>query len=148
MFAPAGPGLPVLPDGNGERWPGLPVIVTCWRPDDELYVADVAYAGASACVDATISCEDMLVTIRRVLSGSVVFPRHLIQYAHSVDALTARELEVLRLVARDMSSAEIAAELGVSIETVRNHDTNARSKLGVHTTVAAAARAERRGLLD
>ena len=130
------------------RWPDLPVIMTSWNTDDELVVADAAHAGASACVDATISCDEILATIRRVLSGALLFPRHLVQYAHNVEPLSPREREVLALVAEGRETAQIAVELGVAVDTVRNHETNARSKLGVHTTADAAARAERRGMLD
>lgn len=61
--------------------------------------------------------------------------------------LTAREREVLRLVADGMSDTEIAAQLVVSPHTVHRHVANIRRKLGFHSRSAAAAHAARAGLV-
>src|SRR5919204_475420 len=53
--------------------------------------------------------------------------------------LTAREREILELVAEGRTNAEIAAALWISPGTVRKHLENAYGKLGVHTRTAAAA---------
>jgi len=63
-------------------------------------------------------------------------------------ALTARELEVLRLVAAGRSNRQIAAELFISVKTVSVHVSNILTKLGVATRLEAAAAAHRRNLLD
>jgi DNA-binding NarL/FixJ family response regulator len=55
--------------------------------------------------------------------------------------LTPRELDVLHLLARGSSYAEIAAKLGVSANTVASHVKNTYRKLGVHTAAAAVMRA-------
>jgi DNA-binding NarL/FixJ family response regulator len=60
-------------------------------------------------------------------------------------ALTRRELEVLRLLARGRSSKEIAAELVVSVSTVERHVANIYAKIGVDSRVEAAAFALGRG---
>jgi non-specific serine/threonine protein kinase len=60
--------------------------------------------------------------------------------------LTARQLEVLRLVATGMSDREIAAELGLSERTVGRHLENIFARLSVSSRAAAAALAERQGL--
>lgn len=57
--------------------------------------------------------------------------------------LTAREREVVALVAEEMTNAEIAQALWLSRGTVRRHLQNAFAKLGVHTRTAAAARVRR-----
>jgi pimeloyl-ACP methyl ester carboxylesterase/DNA-binding CsgD family transcriptional regulator len=62
-------------------------------------------------------------------------------------ALTGRELEVLRLVARGLSDAAIAERLVVSPHTVHRHVANVRAKLGEPSRAAAVASAARRGLL-
>jgi DNA-binding NarL/FixJ family response regulator len=61
--------------------------------------------------------------------------------------LTARECEVLRLVARGFSDAEIAAEIVVSPHTVHRHVANIRTKLRLPSRAAAVAYATRAGLL-
>ncbi len=61
--------------------------------------------------------------------------------------LSARELEVLRLVAEGLSDAEIAERLVLSQHTVHRHVANIRTKLGLASRAAAAAHAARLGLL-
>jgi DNA-binding NarL/FixJ family response regulator len=61
--------------------------------------------------------------------------------AKPVAGLTARELEVLRLLVRGGSNQEIADELFLSPRTVQAHIANIFGKLGVHTRAAAVARA-------
>jgi len=62
-------------------------------------------------------------------------------------SLTTRELEVLRLVAEGLSDGEIAERLVLSEHTVHRHIANVRTKLGVGSRAAAAAKAARSGLL-
>jgi PAS domain S-box-containing protein len=61
------------------------------------------------------------------------------------EPLTPREREVLTALALGRSGAEIATELFISPETVRNHVRNARTKLGARTRAQAIARALHRG---
>jgi DNA-binding CsgD family transcriptional regulator len=58
----------------------------------------------------------------------------------STSPLTPRELRVLQLAALDRDNAEIAAELGVHLETVRTHWRHVYGKLGVHTRSGAVGR--------
>jgi DNA-binding NarL/FixJ family response regulator len=53
--------------------------------------------------------------------------------------LTARQTEVLRLLARGLSTRQIAAELHLSAETVRNHIRDLLRRLGVHSRLEAVA---------
>lgn len=62
--------------------------------------------------------------------------------------LSARELEVLRLVAQSRTSQEIAAALGISRHTVRRHVENVFARLGVSSRAAAVAYAYEHGLLE
>jgi DNA-binding NarL/FixJ family response regulator len=64
------------------------------------------------------------------------------------DGLTGREWEVLALVTEGRSNTEIAAELGVALNTVRNHVHRILSELGVHNRVQAAVYAVRSGFFS
>ena len=63
-----------------------------------------------------------------------------------LDQLSARELEVLRLIASGMENAEIARALGISPRTAKNHVSNILAKLGLPSRIQAAIYAVRRGL--
>lgn len=65
-----------------------------------------------------------------------------------VDALTARELEVLRLVVRGYNTEQMAAVLGVSRHTIRTHVQQVLRKLGVHGRGKLARAAADAGLVD
>jgi DNA-binding CsgD family transcriptional regulator len=61
--------------------------------------------------------------------------------------LTAREAEVLRLLARGLTYAQAARVLGMSVHTAATHVKNAYRKLDVHTAAAAVMQAVRLGLI-
>jgi LuxR family maltose regulon positive regulatory protein len=67
--------------------------------------------------------------------------------AGMIDGLSGRELDVLRLLATDLTGPEIARHLVVSLNTVRTHTKNAYLKLGVNTRMAAVRRARELDLL-
>jgi DNA-binding NarL/FixJ family response regulator len=62
------------------------------------------------------------------------------------DQLSARELDVLRLIARGLENADIAETLAISPRTAKNHVSNILAKLGLQSRVQAAIYAVRRGL--
>jgi LuxR family maltose regulon positive regulatory protein len=65
-----------------------------------------------------------------------------------IERLTERELEVLRLLAAGKSNREIAAELFVTLDTVKKHTTHILGKLGATNRTQAAARARDLGLVS
>jgi LuxR family maltose regulon positive regulatory protein len=67
--------------------------------------------------------------------------------AESIDALSARELEVLTLLSRGLSNKEAASELCVSVRTVKWHTSHIYAKLGVTSRTQAIARARQLGIL-
>jgi LuxR family maltose regulon positive regulatory protein len=73
-------------------------------------------------------------------------PRSASPAAPLVDELSARELEVLRLLRSDLSGPDIARELVVSLNTVRTHTKNIYQKLGVNNRREAVTRARELGL--
>ena len=77
-------------------------------------------------------------TERAELIHSVLSP----QTASLMEPLSARELDVLRLLRTDLSGPEIAGELMVSLHTLRTHTNNIYTKLGVNNRRAAVRRAQ------
>lgn len=65
-----------------------------------------------------------------------------------VEALTTRELDVVRALARGLTNAEVAKELFMSVNTVRNHIQRIAAKLGVRSRLDVVMTALRSGLID
>ena len=86
-----------------------------------------------------------LVRVRRILSASAAHPSGL---TADSDGLTARELEVLRLIGRGRSNREIAADLFISEHTAANHVRSILMKTQSANRTAAARYAMRHGLLE
>jgi len=96
-------------------------------------------------------------SLRTVLDGQVVLPRRLVSAvgrrrdddgsALLAAQLTAREREVLGLLAEGLGGTDIARRLGISTNTVRTHIQSILTKLQVHSRLEAAAFALRRGLV-
>ncbi|MDH3755365.1 MAG: response regulator transcription factor [Acidimicrobiia bacterium] len=104
-------------------------------------VIAVIRAGARGYVTKAISGDDLVEAIERVASGDAVFSPRLAgfvldafgttptQIDSELDQLTAREQEVLRLLARGYTYKEIARRLTISIKTVESHASNILRKL-------------------
>jgi two-component system NarL family response regulator len=138
------------------------VMLTVSDEEDDLYEA--IKAGATGYLLKEISIEEVAGAIRSVMSGqSLITPSmasklisefsNLSKKAEARQAvpmpiLTARELEVLKLVARGMSNKEIAAELYISENTVKNHVRNILEKLHLHSRMEAVMYAVREKILD
>jgi DNA-binding NarL/FixJ family response regulator len=90
---------------------------------------------------------DRIVRATRTDAAPVTFPIDLVTEARAGTPLSDRELEVLRLVAAARSNAQIAADLGLAVGTVKRHVYNVFRKLDVGSRVAAIAAANRLGLL-
>jgi DNA-binding CsgD family transcriptional regulator len=89
----------------------------------------------------------VVTAVERFLGGRSVSSLPAPRSAPSGAELTAREVEVLKLVAGGLTDGEIAAELVLSVHTVHRHIANIRTRLGVPTRSAAAAWAGEQGLL-
>ena len=125
------------------------------------YVYDALRAGASGFLLKDVPPEQLADGIRVVAGGDALLApsitRRLIQeFAQAgpptgppppgLDELTARELEVFKLVARGLSNAEIAAELIVSDTTVKTHVARMLMKLGLRDRVQAVVLAYEAGI--
>ncbi|MBA3780953.1 MAG: response regulator transcription factor [Nocardioides sp.] len=133
------------------------VVVTTFENDD--YVYDALRAGARGFLLKRASAEDFVNAVRTVHQGdSLVFPGAIRALVATVgrDAgggldsarLTAREAEVLRLLANGRSNAEIAADIHLGVETVRTHVRNILAKLGVRDRVQAVIAAYESGFVS
>jgi DNA-binding NarL/FixJ family response regulator len=147
-----------LLDGNGDT---KVVMLTTFDMDE--YVFEALRAGASGFLVKDVPPEQLVAGIRSVASGdSLLAPsvtRRLIQefVRRPPDALrtappelarlTEREMEVLRLMARGRSNAEIATELFVSETRVKTHVAHVLAKLGVRDRVQAVVFAYESGLV-
>lgn len=124
----------------------------------EAQVLAAVEAGALGYLAKTAEREELLTAIRRVGHGELYLPasltRQVLTHLRSrpskitAAALTAREEEVLRLVARGWSNRKIAGELNVSEVTIRTHLSHILDKLDVSSRVQAALYALRSGLVS
>jgi DNA-binding NarL/FixJ family response regulator len=94
---------------------------------------------------------DLLDTIRAVHAGQKRIPLDLAAELanHAADEdLTAREMDVLRLIATGNSNKEIAYQLSIAEETVKSHVTNILAKLGANDRTHAVTTALKRGIIE
>jgi two-component system, NarL family, nitrate/nitrite response regulator NarL len=91
---------------------------------------------------------ELLARVRSALRHSAVRPSNGGQGAPAAEALTSREREVLKLLARGLTQPEIAQELFISPKTVAGHIQRVLTKLGVHSRAQAVALAHEQGLAE
>jgi DNA-binding NarL/FixJ family response regulator len=132
------------------EWPDARIIVLTTYAGDALAMRALK-AGAQAYVLKGMVRKDLLETIRAVSEGQRrVQPDVAMQIAsHTADAaLSARELEVLELIAAGHSNKAIGSRLSINEETVKGHVKNILAKLGARDRTHAATMAFRRGILQ
>ena len=107
---------------------------------------------AESCAVVALDPETLLAAVRAVAKGkNYIDPsigRQLLESAASDAALTRRELDVLRHIARGLSNKEIAAALAVGEETVKTHVGHLLAKLRVENRAQAIVQAIKRGLVS
>ena len=116
-----------------------PVLVLSMH-GEPLYAKRALEAGAAGYMTKNASPDELLTAVRRVTAGGRYVEAELAQALAApaagapLDSLTARELEIMRLLAGGASLAEIAAAVGVGYKTVANNCVQIKSKLGVTRT--------------
>ena len=113
-----------------KRFPEVKIIVMSGF-DEITYVPRTKEIGAHAFVYKSKSLAYFIEVIRGVMQGERVFPEEkAIPLPMGEVPLTVREMEVLRLMCKHMTSAEIAEELIISVSTVKYHKANILGKTG------------------
>jgi two-component system NarL family response regulator len=157
-----------MPEGSGagaiarirSAQPAVAVLVLTGSPDDEDLVESLR-AGANGYLLKDASVEEVAEAIRAVARGqgalsSMLTGKVLDRLGELLrrvpddegPRLTGRELDVLRLVVKGLTNREIARDLFISQNTVKNHVRNILEKLHVRTRTEAATFAVRERILD
>lgn len=151
----------IMEDGNGieatkqilAKDPSMKIIILTSFYDDE-QVFPAIEAGAMSYLLKTASSEDIIQAIHKAHGGKTVIDgkvaQKLVAGLHKspqpFDQLTAREKEVLRLIADGKNNAQIAATLFIGIKTVKTHVSSIFSKLDVADRTQAAVYAYQKHL--
>lgn len=123
----------------------------------ERRVAEALAAGADGYALKKLGHAELMAAINAVCAGKTYLGPGLSEdlvkeYLEGSDmgggSLTAREREVLQLIARGHKNREIADDLGIAIKTVETHRTKIMQKLDLHNSAELAAYAIRRGLIE
>jgi DNA-binding NarL/FixJ family response regulator len=141
--------------------PSRVLMLTTFDQDD--YVYDALYAGASGFLLKDVRRDDLVHAVRVVAAGESLLaptvtrrlisdltarrPRETQPAGAGLAVLTVRERETLTLLGRGLSNAEIAAAMVVSEHTVKTHVSNVLSKLGLRDRVQAVITAYETGLI-
>ncbi|HEX6073470.1 MAG TPA: response regulator transcription factor [Sphingomicrobium sp.] len=156
-------GIPALKIWR-TRYPGVPVVVISAATDQQTVLAAIA-AGAAGYIPKSSSNEVMLHALSLVLGGGRYVPPEALSRSAGDDAmsarsrhakalsietlgLSARQAEVLKLIAQGASNKIICRELGLAERTVKAHVTAVFRALKVTSRTQAAIEASRLGLVD
>jgi two-component system response regulator DevR len=154
----------LLPDGDGVGAateilaisPTTRILMLTGLGDEGLLKLAI-HAGCAGFITKDAPSAELLAAVRQVAAGEAYVPSHLLGSLlinlsttdrGLGDDLTRREREVLVLVASGKPTADIAAELFVSINTVRNHVQRTLLKLSAHSKLEAVAIAVREGVIE
>jgi two-component system NarL family response regulator len=147
-----------MPDGTGidalkiirKTQPDARVLMlTTYDGDEDIHRAMAA--GASGYLLKSIPSKQLEAAIRAVMEGRQYLPPAVVERLAeraAFQALTARELEILALIARGLSNKDVARVLAANEFTVKAHVRNILAKLGVETRTEAAILAVQRGLVQ
>jgi DNA-binding NarL/FixJ family response regulator len=138
-----GDGLELVRDVHAHH-PDVPMLVLSMH-DETIYAERLLAEGASGYIMKQAAADQLLNALRAVLRGERYLSEQIAQTlgvrdggaerdaADPVRRLSNRELQVLNLVGRGVSSRDIAAELGLSVKTVESHRQSIKRKLNLAT---------------
>jgi two-component system response regulator NreC len=125
--------------------------------DEDQYVSEALSAGVKGYVLKSQVASDLIQAIQQVLRGQVylspgisaaVMAAVQSKGQRPVDPLTARERQVLQLIAEGKSTKDVASLLGVSVKTAESHRSRLMQKLDIHETASLVRYAVKRGLVQ
>jgi DNA-binding NarL/FixJ family response regulator len=126
------------------------VVVLAEANNDALALESIR-AGASAYLSSSMHTDEVARSIRGASAGHVTLPSNavsrLVRDHERHDAVSERESDVLRLVARGRANKQIARELSIAPSTVKSHVSSLLSKLGLGSRTQLALYAARTGLV-
>jgi DNA-binding NarL/FixJ family response regulator len=125
------------------------IVLTSFETDEDIYRA--IQAGAQGYLLKDTSLKEMIEAIKNVHSGKRYIPRDIAaRLAERMmrTELTARELEILRLLAKGLTNKQIGKVLSISENTVKNHVNSVIEKLEVSDRTEAATTAIQRGIIS
>ena len=138
--------------------PEMKVIILTAHPDDA-YVLEAMRTGASGYVLKDADAESIVADIRAVLEGARVMAPPIADHVFELatqspaereppDGLTRAQVEILKLIAQGLAGKQIAAQLGISEKTVRNHVSRIYRRLHIFDRSQAVLYAIRKGLVQ
>ena len=158
IYMPHGDGLNATKEIR-ERFPGIAVVIlTASENDEHLYEA--VKLGVSGYLLKSLDAKELFELLAGIIEGEAALTRSMatrllkgvakrsLDAAKGEEALTERELIVLRLVASGASNPKIAEKLSISVNTVKSHLKNILSKLQLENRTQAAAYAVKSGLVS
>jgi DNA-binding NarL/FixJ family response regulator len=133
-----------------QRAPETQVVILTMHSDDDS-LARAIRAGAAGYLVKDCSTDEVVDAIEKVASGDVTLSPELAASMLEEDAgepvISAREREVLQLIADGLSPTEVAGSLYISAKTVKNHLTSIYQKLDSRDRTQAVVRAVRMGII-
>ncbi|HEY8521438.1 MAG TPA: response regulator transcription factor [Gammaproteobacteria bacterium] len=128
------------------KYEQLPVLVLSMH-DEMIYAERLLAAGANGYIMKQAAADQLLVAVRRVLSGGIYVSEKVgasmierfavagrAQSSDPIDRLSNRELQVLNLIGRGRTTREIADNLNLSVKTIESHRQRIKKKLNLHTS--------------
>jgi two-component system, NarL family, response regulator len=142
-------GVETIQEMRRSGFPARIIILTSFETDEDIYRA--IQAGAQGYLLKDTSLKEMIEAIKSVHSGKRYIPRDIAaRLAERMmrAELTARELEILRVLAKGLTNKQIGKVLSISQNTVKNHVNSVIEKLEVSDRTEASTTAIQRGIIS
>ena len=139
-----GDGIELVKDTRA-HYPSMPLLVLSMH-DEAIYAERMLSAGANGYIMKQAASDQFLLALRRVLEGGVYVSEAVsntmiqkfaaggsYQSTNPIDGLSNRELQVLQMIGKGLSTREVADTLNLSVKTVESHRQRIKRKLGLGT---------------